>query len=148
MKAKLAQEYTDDLVYSRYLRARQSLLAHGGGMYLPFAREYGRSPGLPGRTSQAEMDCFCAAGKVLLAIMVSRGWRLAKWCLFHGARLLWRALAGLYRLITDLLRRRRFMLQMQESFARHHPIAQGFTHRRRRRHGRSRSTAVRRSRRR
>jgi len=148
MKAKLAQEYTDDLVCGGYWRARQSLLAPGGGMYLPFAREYGRSPGLPGRTSQAEMDCFCAAGKVLLAIMVSRGWRLAKWCLFHGARLLWRALAGLYRLITDLLRRRRFMLQMQESFARHHPIAQGFTHRRRRRHGRSRSTAVRRSRRR
>jgi hypothetical protein len=115
-KAKMAQEYTDDLVYGGYLRALQSLTVSRGLKHTSFAQEFATSQGIPVKTSRQEMYRFCAACRALLAVLLPLCWILAKWCLYHCLRLLLRTVTGLCRIITSLLRRRRLILEDREFF--------------------------------
>ena len=59
-----------------------------------------------GQANRQEMDRFYAACKDLLAILLPGCWHLAKWCLYHGSRLLWKTLTWLCQIVTSLLKSR------------------------------------------
>jgi hypothetical protein len=128
-KAKMAQEYTDDLVHAGYLRALQSLTVPSGCKHVSFALEFAKSHGILVRTNQQEMDRFYAACKALLAVILPQCWNLARWCLYHCSRLLWRTLTGLCRIITGLLKRRRLILEDLEFSTRNRATAERIAHR-------------------
>ncbi|MBP7052849.1 MAG: hypothetical protein KBE65_17720 [Phycisphaerae bacterium] len=142
-RAKMARKYADDLVGGSCLRALQSLAMPGG--HVSFAQESDQSRAAPVRTIRQEMERFCAACRTLLALLLPRCWRLARWCLYHCIRLFWRALTGLCRIIIGLLQRRYLVLEDQEFFTPNCAMVQRITHRRWRKHRKKNPTlAVRR----
>ncbi len=126
-RAKIAREYTDDLVSGSYLRALQSLTLPGG--HMSFSQESDDSRGAAVRTNRQEIERFCAACRALLAILAPRCWNLARWCLYHCSRLLLRTLTGLCRIITSLLKRRRLILEDREFFTSNRATAERIAYR-------------------
>ncbi len=144
-KAKMAQEYTDDLVYGGYLRALQSLTVPGGCKHASFAEEFAKSHGIAVRTHQREMDRLYAACRDLLAVILPWCWNLAKWCLYHGLRLTWRILTGLCRIIVSRIKDHWLIPEDQASSTQNHAASRRTTRRRWRQHRReNRLLAVRR----
>lgn len=142
-RAKMARKYTDDLVGGSGLRALQSLTMPD--RHAPFAQECDQSRAAAVRTIRQEMERFFAACRTLLALLLPRCCRLARWCLYHCVRLFWRTLTGLCRIIIGLLQRRYLVPEDQEFFTPNRAMVQRITHRRWRQHRKKNPTlAVRR----